>query len=68
MSSLPQFLLYEREIILLSSLLLKTVKKINELIMIGGEMYMHKALCYYVILIRIVKTLFLCGGLGQCYR
>lgn len=48
-----------------SFLLFRPVKKINELIMIRWGMYMHKALCYYVILIRIVKKCFSVEDLGN---
>lgn len=44
LSTLPQFLNYERQIILLPLLLLRAVKKIDDLIIIRGGMYMHKVL------------------------
>lgn len=65
MGPLPQFPQYEIEIMLFPYLLLKVVKKMNELIIIRKEVCKHKALCYYVFLIRTVK-MFLCYGSGKC--
>lgn len=51
------FLNVKVEIMLFPFLLLMAVKKMNELIIIRKVVYKHRTLCYYyVILIRIVKS------------